>query len=235
MLLKFAFQSGKDALLHMAFPQTCSACENHEVHSQQPICLSCLSELPYTGFENHRNNKVEKLFWGRVPLNFATSTFHFTEDSRMQHILHQMKYKDALGLGIYMGRLMGYSLSKLIQDHQIDLCIPMPLHRKKLFSRGYNQATLLCKGIRETTQLEYDEKALIRIHHTETQTNKSRVERWENVTGIFKAANPNAIQGKNILIIDDVITTGASTESCAHALYNTGARSISIASLAYTN
>lgn len=219
----------------MIFPQTCSACGKQEVNTHQPICFTCHSELPYTGFENQQNNQVEKLFWGKVPLNFATSTFHFTEDSRMQHILHQMKYKDALALGIYMGRLMGYSLAKLIQEHQIDLCIPMPLHRRKLFSRGYNQATLLCKGIREITQLDYDEKALIRIHHTQTQTHKSRVERWKNVSGVFKAVNPNAIQGKNILVIDDVITTGASTESCAHALYNSGAGSISIASLAYTN
>jgi ComF family protein len=130
---------------------------------------------------------------------------------------------------------MGMALKTTLNEHQIDLCIPMPLHRKKIFSRGYNQATLLCKGIQEQTGIGFDESSLLRIHHTETQTHKSRVERWTNVSGIFEVVNQNAIRGKNILIIDDVITTGASTESCAHTLLHAGAQQIAVASLAYTN
>jgi ComF family protein len=133
-----------------------------------------------------------------------------------------------------MGNLMGLKLLALINEHKVDFMIPMPLHPKKEKKRGYNQATLLCKGIKTISKLEYYENAIVRIQHTETQTKKSRIERWQNVEHVFNVPNPPIIRGKNILIIDDVITTGASTEACGQALLEHGASSISICGLAHT-
>ena len=133
-----------------------------------------------------------------------------------------------------MGRLMGLKLMDIILEHKIDFMIPMPLHPKKEKKRGYNQATLLCIGIKEIANINYSENALIRINHTKTQTKKSRIERWQNVEEVFNIPSPDVVKGKNILIIDDVITTGASTEACGQVLLEHGANSISICGLAHT-
>jgi ComF family protein len=133
-----------------------------------------------------------------------------------------------------MGKLMGLKINDLIKAHNIDFMIPMPINPKKEKKRGYNQAALLCVGINSIIKLDYIENAIVKIQHTETQTKKSRIERWRNVEQVFNVPNPQMILGKNILIIDDVITTGASTEACGQILLEHGANSISICGLAHT-
>jgi ComF family protein len=196
--------------------------------------MKCLQKLPYTNFESIKENTTEKLFWGRIPTSFACSIFYFEKENIMQNIIHQIKYKNEKKLGVFMGKLIGLKLNELIQEHNIDFMIPMPIHPKKEKKRGYNQATLLCIGIKEISKLEYVENAIVKNQHTETQTKKSRIERWRNVEQVFKVPNPHLIKGKNILIIDDVITTGASTEACGQMLLELGANSISICGLAHT-
>jgi len=198
------------------------------------ICMDCLQKLPYTSFESIKENPTEKLFWGRISTSFACSIFYFEKDNILQNIIHQIKYKNEKKLGIFMGKLMGLKINDLIKAHNIDFMIPMPINPKKEKKRGYNQAALLCVGINSIIKLDYIENAIVKIQHTETQTKKSRIERWRNVEQVFNVPNPQMILGKNILIIDDVITTGASTEACGQILLEHGANSISICGLAHT-
>ena len=190
--------------------------------------------LPFTEFEKIENNPVEKLFWGRTKIQHASSIFYYIPDSPLQEIIHHIKYKNNPALGVYMGKIMGLQLKNILSINKIDCMLPMPLHPKKEYARGYNQATVLCQGIQETTDLPYLNDVLIRNFNTGTQTKKSRIERWENVAEVFVISNPSAVQEKHILLIDDVITTGASTEACANLLLKNKAASVSICSLAYT-
>jgi ComF family protein len=231
---KINFKFHLDAFVNLFYPRLCYACSSNQIDNNEMICMECLGNLPYTKFESIKANATEKLFWGRIPTSFACSIFYFEKENAIQNIIHQIKYKNEKKLGLFMGNLMGLKLLTLIKDHKVDFMIPMPLHPKKEKKRGYNQATLLCKGIRTFTKLEYNENAIVRIQHTQTQTRKSRIERWQNVEHVFNIPNPEIICGKNILIIDDVITTGASSEACGQALLEAGANSISICGLAYT-
>jgi len=222
------------SLLNLFYPSLCYGCHEEEVGTEEMLCIKCFQELPYTGFENIPGNATEKLFWGRLNLQFGVSIFYFVPGNSIQEIIHQIKYKEEKNLGIFMGRLMGQKLSKIMAQQQIDYCIPMPLHPKKEYKRGYNQASLLCMGIQDVCAVEYHEKVIVRIENTNSQTKKSRIERWNNVETIFSVQEKEKIIGKNILIVDDVITTGASTESCGQILLNNGANSVSIAGLAFT-
>jgi ComF family protein len=226
-------QYAASSLLHLLYPNICLGCTEEEIDNNEFLCLDCLFKLPYTGFERIQGNATEKMFWGRIEYKFICSIFYFIPGSPIQQIIHHIKYKNEKELGIFMGRLMGNRIRCLIEAHQIDFAIPMPLHEKKQYMRGYNQASLLSEGIKEMTQIPYNEKVLRRIEHTSTQTKKSRMERWENVADVFEVSDIALISGKNIMLIDDVITTGASTEACAQTLLSHGAGSVSICSLAF--
>lgn len=222
------------AFSHLFYPTICLGCNKNEINPGEWTCFNCLINLPFTHFETTRNNPVEQLFWGRTPIYLASSCFFYVEKTTIQRLIHEVKYKEQLELGKWMGRVMGLKLNPVFKEHQIDLMVPMPLHPKKEKQRGYNQATLLCNGIRAATSCEYDEDVLIRNTHTKTQTKKTRIERWENVVEVFSIPNKNCIKDKHVAIIDDVITTGASTEACANTLLEAGAKAVSICSLAFT-
>jgi len=193
-----------------------------------------MSTLPYTGFENTRNNPVEQLFWGRTPIRFASSCFFYVEKTPIQQLIHEMKYKEQKHLGKWLGQIMGRQLEAVFESNKVDLMLPMPLHPKKQKQRGYNQATLLCEGINSITNCDFTEQVLIRNTHTKTQTKKTRIERWDNVSEVFSITKTAAIINKHIVLVDDVITTGASTEACAATLLKKGASAVSICSLAFT-
>ena len=223
-----------EAVSHLIFPQLCLGCAQKECENGEWICFECLNELPYTNFEYSRDNTVERLFWGRTPISFASSTFYYVEKTPLQKLIHEIKYKEQQALGVWLGELMGHRLSPILLDTQVDLMLPMPLHPKKQRKRGYNQATLLCEGIKKASNISFKENILIRDTHTSTQTKKSRIQRWENVSDVFSVTDQSAILNKHILLVDDVITTGASTEACAATLLQNGAKSISLCSLAFT-
>jgi ComF family protein len=222
------------AFSHLLYPSLCFGCGNNEIGETEFICISCLSSLPYTQFEKIRNNPIEKLFWGRTNIKFACSTFYYIEQTPLQQLIHQVKYKEQQKLGIYLGSAMGNLLNPVFSENEVDLLIPMPLHPKKLKKRGYNQASLLCDGIRKITGRDYDDTLLVRTENTSTQTKKTRLERWENVHTVFSVNEYSKIRDKHILLVDDVITTGASTEACAQTLLNAGSKSVAICSLAFT-
>jgi len=193
-----------------------------------------MRSLPFTEFEKMENNPVEKLFWGRTKIQHASSIFYFITDSPLQEIIHHIKYKNNPALGVYMGNIMGLRLKNMLSINKIDFMLPMPLHPKKEYARGYNQASLLCTGIAAVVTTQFRDDVLYRLENTDTPTKKSRIERWENVAEVFEISAPSAVQEKHILLIDDVITTGASTEACVNMLIKNKAASVSICSLAYT-
>ncbi len=219
---------------HLFYPSICFGCGKKEIEEWEFICLDCSISLPYTGFEQIRDNPVEKLFWGRCKILYASSTFYYIEKTSLQKLIHQVKYKEQEKLGVYLGQKMGRRLQFTFERNEADLLIPMPLHPKKLKSRGYNQASLLCEGITNKTGCAFDETVLIRTENTSTQTKKTRMDRWKNVNEVFAITKQENILDKNIVLVDDVITTGASTEACAQTLLQHGAKSVAICSLAFT-
>ena len=197
------------------------------------LCLHCISSLPETHFEHYSNNPIERKFYGRIPVSAATAQYYFSRDSILQRLVHQLKYKSNKELGYQLGLLIGASL-KHSGRFNADALVPLPLFKARERKRGYNQAHILCEGISRELQLPILKNIIIRPDHTETQTHKGRIERWKNIEGKFVLADPNAIEGKHILLVDDVITTGATLEACGSALCATGNTRLSIAALCYT-
>ena len=213
-----SFKEIKESILHVVFPHTCDGCGSDLLNIESRLCIRCLASLPETNFEQHAGNPVEKLFWGRMPLINAAARFYFTKESLMQHLMHQFKYKGNKELGLQLGRMIGNNLKSSDRFADIDALIPLPLFPSKEKKRGFNQATILCDGIAEILDLPVLTNAITRPQHTETQTKKGRIERWKNIEGKFQLINPQAIQNKHLLLVDDVVTTGATLEACGNEL-----------------
>jgi len=231
MLLQKPFQS----LANLFFPKLCAGCGNDLYGIEELLCIACIDKLPETNFHFHSNNPVEKIFWGRLPLVSATSHMYFTKDSLLQHLLHLFKYNGNKEIGYYFGRCMGKSLLQSNCFLHVDALIPLPLHPKKEKLRGYNQAAVLCDGIAEITRIPVLKNAIIRPLSTETQTHKNRIRRWQNIEGKFLLADRGTISNKHVMLIDDVVTTGATIEACGQELLQVDGLRLSIATLAYTS
>lgn len=220
----------KDALLHFFFPHVCSGCGSDLLNKHTSLCIRCMHDLPSTYFEYHPGNPVEKLFWGRVPLQSASAQYYFTKESLIQRLMHQLKYKGDKDLGIQLGQMMGEQLMNS-DRFKVDALVPLPLFPAKEKSRGYNQAGLLCKGMAESMKLPVLENLVTRPHHTETQTKKGRMERWKNIEGKFSLHDTASVRDKHILLVDDVVTTGATLESCSEELLKAENLRLSIVTL----
>ncbi len=220
----------KDSFLHLLFPHICTGCGSDILNEQTVLCMRCIDAMPETNFEIHPNNPVEKIFWGRLPLAGATAQFYFTKESLMQHLMHQFKYKGNKDLGLQLGRMMGEQIQESGR-FAADALIPLPLFPAKEKRRGYNQAMVLCEGMAEAMQIPVLDKVIIRPQHTETQTKKGRIERWKNMEGKFILAKPDAIRNKHLLLVDDVVTTGATFEACGNELIQADNVRLSVASL----
>ncbi|TAL51857.1 MAG: ComF family protein [Chitinophagaceae bacterium] len=221
----------KDSLLQLVFPHVCSGCGSDLLNEESQLCLRCLTAMPETNFHIHANNPVEKIFWGRLQLVSATAQYYFTKESLMQRLMHQFKYKGNKELGLQLGRLMGSGLKETDRFNNIEGLIPLPLFPSKEKKRGYNQATILCEGMAEIMNVPVLRNIIVRTEYTETQTKKGRLERWINMEGKFELVNEDVIQNKHILLVDDVITTGATLEACGIELLRAGNVKLSVATL----
>jgi len=221
----------KESLLHVVFPHVCDGCGSDLLNIESRLCIRCLASLPETNFEIHPNNPVEKDFWGRLPIISGSAHLYFTKESLVQHLMHQLKYRGNKDLGVQLGRIMGNVLKSSNRFNEIDALIPLPLFPSKEKKRGYNQAKVLCDGIAEIMNLPVLSNVIIRPQHTETQTKKGRIERWKNIEGKFKLIDPLAIQTKHLLLIDDVVTTGATLEACGNELLTAENVKLSVATL----
>lgn len=206
------------------------------VRGEQTLCVSCLMKLPQTNFHKMRNNMIEKSFWGRIRIERATSFFFFMKGSDFQHLLHALKYKGRSDIGVYLGKRFGNELVTQPDFRNFDRIIPVPLHADKLKKRGYNQSEMIARGLSKAMNIPVDTKTLVRTTFTETQTKKSRIERWENVKSVFSANPAINLNGQHVLLVDDVLTTGATIEGCAQALLDKNPTvKISVATLAYAH
>lgn len=228
------FENVFQDLSRLLFPHFCVGCGCDLKHRDTILCFQCQQELPFTNFFSLHNNPVEKSFYGRLHLQAAGSCFYFTKDSLLQYLLSELKYKQHIAVGYYLGRLMGYQLKLSERFESIDLLIPMPLHPKKQKARGYNQASILCKGIQSVWDKPIAENCIIRKIFSNSQTLQDRIHRWENMEGIFELINRTPIIQKHLLLVDDVTTTGASLEALGSVLEAEKGVQISVATAAYT-
>lgn len=220
------------SFLSLLFPRCCVVCGRPLAKGEECLCTMCNINLPRTDYHLRKDNPVEKLFWGKIPLERATSFFFYRKGSDFRQILHQLKYGGQKGIGAIMGRYMAAELLESGFFEGVDVILPVPLHKKKQQLRGYNQSEWIARGIAAVTGIPIDTESVVRRKNTETQTRKSSLERWENVEGIFELHHAESLTGKHILIVDDVLTTGATTVECASCLTGIEGIRISVLTLA---
>ena len=219
-------------LINLMFPDVCVACGTSLQKNEHQLCLSCLNDIPKTNYHLMEDNPVEKRFWGKVPVYRATSFFFFQKGSSFQKVLHILKYKGNKEIGELLGKYAAIDLLDSPGFTSIDLIIPVPLHPKKLKSRGYNQSEWIGKGISAILNKPLDTTTLLRVRENATQTKKTVYERYENTEGIFQLSNNSVLEGKHILLVDDVLTTGSTLEACIRTLLETPGIKISVFTLA---
>lgn len=188
------------------------------MHFEDCICLACVEDLPRTRFHEDPNNQVEQLFRGKVEITAASSFLFFIRTGKVQHMLHRLKYQNERHVGMFLGRLMAEDLRDSPRFQSVDCFLPVPLHPRKEFMRGYNQSQVLVDGMRQRWPLPSIGKGLVRVVRTPSQTRRSRLDRWRNVKEAFHLPEPEKLRGKHVLIVDDVVTTGATLEGCILAL-----------------
>lgn len=220
-------------LLNLFFPNYCQSCGNTLVAQEEIICFHCLYSLPKTGFHFHADNPIARLFWGRANLHSASSFLFFSKGGKLQHLIHSLKYKGRGETGILLGKLYGRELLKSDLFNKAEIIIPVPLHPAKQRIRGYNQSEQIAKGLCDSMGLPLQANNLIKIVNSNSQTTKTRYERWQNVKDTFRIREPKQLEGKHILLVDDVLTTGATIEACALKLIDIPETRVSAVTLAY--
>ncbi|KAA9332968.1 ComF family protein [Hymenobacter busanensis] len=227
-------QTALSDFVSLIFPHTCLACQQPLARGETHICTGCRTQLPYTDY--HRlsptDNPLLRRFWGRVPVHYALSYLRFLRRGRVQHLLHQLKYQGQREVGSALGLMYGQELADSELVTGIDLIVPVPLHPRKLAKRGYNQSDSFAEGLAQSLQVPWSATGLHRTSYTVSQTRKTRAERWENVADVFGVSKPDTVQGQHVLVVDDVLTTGATLEACAIKLLDAGAAKVSIATIA---
>lgn len=226
------FRDWLHSILNLFYPRVCAACGESLLKDEETVCLKCRYLLPKTGYELNPDNPLAQTFYGRVKFHAVTACFFFAKSGKVQHLIHELKYKGNKEAGVFLGQQLGDTIKDAPLFQGIDYLIPVPLHPKREKQRGYNQSLMIAKGINEVTGIPIGDKYLIRAVNTATQTKKSAEERYKNVKDIFEVRFPEELEGKHVLLIDDVLTTGATLESCAHQLENISGIVISAATAA---
>ena len=204
-----------DSLIGLFYPSVCAACGNSLFRWEDLVCTRCRNLLPRTGYEHDGDNPLAHLFYGKVRLKAVTACFFFSKDGKVQRLIHELKYKGNKDAGVFLGQEIGRTIKEAELYQGIDYLIPVPLHPKRERERGYNQSLMIAQGISEVTGIAVGGDFLFRSVHTATQTHKNKDERWENVKDIFALRHPERLEGKYVLLVDDVLTTGATLEACA--------------------
>ncbi|MBC9933599.1 ComF family protein [Chitinophaga qingshengii] len=219
-------------LVNLFYPHCCEICGQELLSADDMLCIRCHDSLPLTGFQYYADNPVTHIFHGRMPVVQATAVYYYSQTSGLQQLIHQFKYHQRQDIAGWLGRQMGYALRCANWTSTVDYLVPVPLFPGKEKQRGYNQAALLAGAMGTVVGKPLLSQALRRVQYTGTQTRKSRTSRWENVKTVFEAS-PALLTGRHVLLVDDVITTGATTEAAGQALLQAGA-TVSICCLAWT-
>lgn len=221
-------------LLDLIAPRTCVVCDNRLAIEEEIICGRCNVRLPRTGYSyDAYENEMAKVFWGRIPVERCAPFMYYQARAASANLIYLLKYHNRPDIGEYLGRMMAEELKKDYFFEDIDLIIPIPLERKRQRQRGYNQSLMIAKGVSDATALPIDTGIIVRKVYESSQTEKNRWMRNENVEGVFQLLQPEKAQGKHILLIDDVVTTGATISSCGQELAKAGDVKISVMSIGY--
>lgn len=219
------------ALFHLVYPRYCICCNKLLVEGENWVCQHCAFDLPFVTDDDSPENETANILAGRLIFDNARSVLHFQKGNKTQELLHQLKYKGNQPLGIDLGKLAGWYLRNS-SVAKADAIVPVPLHPEKQRTRGYNQSVLIAQGIGTTFGIPVWADVVVRRRPTSTQTRLGRYERWENVEDVFEVIKPNKIVAKHLLLIDDVLTTGATLEACGHALLAVEGVRLSVVTLA---
>ncbi|MGJ8743058.1 ComF family protein [Polaribacter sp.] len=216
------------------YPKLCANCENQLVYNEMVLCTFCRHDLPLTNFTDYKNNKITQTFFGRIPVEKGFALLLFRKKGITKKLIHELKYKGNQEIGVFFGNWLGQLLIENKEFSKVDCIVPVPLHPKKRRARGYNQVSKFGATLSNYLKIPFIEQQLIRASSTKTQTLKARFERFKNLDTKFLVTDYTKLNNKHILIIDDVITTGATLEACAKELLKGKKVTISILTMAYT-
>lgn len=230
--MKFAVQEIIQDFLNLIYPKYCLACSGYLVKGEDIVCSHCLLDMPKTNFHKQTINPLHDRLSLRFPLKHAFAYYYFKKGSKVQELLHQFKYKQHPEIGHKIGRVLAQELVETKYESDFDMIVPVPLHISRLRSRGYNQSEEFAKGLSEGLRIPYADSFIKRRVKTQTQTRKSKLSRWRNVSEVFEIKSAEEVKGRRILLVDDVVTTGATLEACSLSLLKAGCSEISIACMA---
>ena len=219
-------------LVNLFFPKVCLACTNALADNEVSICTNCRHDLPVTNFHFDKSDEVKKVLYGRVKIENGTSLLRFQKKGIVQHLIHNLKYKGHQEIGEFLGGWLGEELKTVDEYKGVDIVIPVPLHKRKLRKRGFNQVEKFAEEIAFSLNAKYSNSVLIKIYDTKSQVNKNRLARWTDSKEIFSVQNLEQINNKHILLVDDLITTGATIEACSNQLLKAKNVKISVATMA---
>jgi ComF family protein len=221
-----------NSIINVFFPNVCYVCHDLLGDNEQDVCTNCRNDLPVTNFHFNNDDTVLKIFYGRVKIEHATALLRFEKKGIVQQLIHGLKYKGQEAIGEFLGDWLGGELKTIKAYQEIDVVIPVPLHKKKLKKRGYNQVAKFAEHIAEALDAVYKDNVLLKVTNTESQVLKKRLARWNHNDELFTLQNKNTIANKHILLVDDLITTGATIEACVSVLNQAENIKISVASMA---
>jgi ComF family protein len=230
-----AINSAIDAchdFVSLFYPHYCLGCSQALYKGEEILCTRCIRDLPKTNYHRDDGNPIKSRLMGRLPLKHAMAFLRFRKTGIVQHLLHQLKYNNHPEVGIKLGQVYGKELYDSGIACEYDLIVPVPLHETRKRRRGYNQSARFAEGLSMSMQIPWDESISARKRRTSTQTRKSKVERWENVKDVFEIQEPEKVRDVRILLVDDVMTTGATLEACGRRLIDAGCRELSVVCLA---
>lgn len=219
---------------HLFYPKLCANCQKQLVVNEKVLCTFCRHDLPLTNFTDYKENKICESFYGRIAIEKANSLLFYRREGITKRLIHDLKYKGNEEIGTFFGNWLGEILLENKQFSDVDCIIPVPLHQKKMKQRGYNQVTKFGETLSIYLNISFVEDVLIRTSASKTQTFKARFERFNNLETKFFLNDDLRFKNKHVLLIDDVITTGATLEACAKELQKTEGIRISILTMAYT-
>ena len=224
-----------DDCTSLVYPRLCLAClKKQPASKKEVICTHCNYYLPKTHFHLDKENNFTERFWGRIQLHTGAAIFQFSKGSGVQKMLHNLKYKGQKELGIQLGKQYGKELKKIEHFKDVDCIVPVPLHPSKRYERGYNQSEIFADGLSEEMKKECIAHGLARTIHSKALAKQSRADRLLHITNAFRLQQPERLRGKHILLVDDVLTTGATLEACATKLLQLNNVRVSMATIAIT-
>ena len=222
-------------LANLFYPRICNCCDSPLLKAEKVICTACLHKLPTTNYHLDNENATKKVFYARLSIENATSLLYFKKKGMVQNLIHNLKYKKQEEVGNFLGNWLGEELETHSGFRKIDCVIPVPLHRRRLKQRGFNQVTEFGKELAKKLDAEFIDDVLVKKSASRTQTFKKRLGRWGSIDESFMIENPEKLENKHLLLVDDLVTTGATLEACGNKLLEIKNTKLSIATMAITD